>query len=108
MAVAANRRFEIAFGNGLTVNASLILVIDLGVAVAAGLRDVGFVGGARGIGVAQDVMRAVAALAVGRHQQPLFAQRKAVDRIDVVWVNAGQAVFARHAIVVVALSLIHI
>jgi hypothetical protein len=49
-------------------------------------------------------MRAVAALAVGSHQQPLFAERKAVDRIDVVGVNAGQAVFARHAIVAMALA----
>ena len=49
-------------------------------------------------------MRSVAALAVGRHQQPLFAQRKPVNRIDVVWIDAGQAVFARHAIVAVALA----
>ena len=47
-------------------------------------------------------MRSMAALAVSRHQQPLFAQRKAVDGVDVQRIDVGQAMFLRHCIVAVA------
>src|SRR5208337_4758845 len=50
MAVAADRRLEIAFGNGLTVDTGLVVVIDLGVAVAAGLWNIRFISRALRIG----------------------------------------------------------
>ena len=49
-------------------------------------------------------MRPMAALAVGRHQQSLFAQRKAMDRVDIHRIDVGQAVLLGHRIVAVAAS----
>ena len=72
------------------------------VAVAAGLGNIRLVSRALRILVAQDVMRSMAALAVSRHQQPLLAQRKAVDGVDVHRIDVGQAMLLRHRIVAVA------
>ena len=44
----------------------------------------------------------MAALAVRRHQQPLLAQRKSVDGVDVHRIDVGQAVLLRHRVVAVA------
>ena len=84
------------------MNALLVVGIDLGVAVAAGLGDVGLIRRAFWIGMAENVVRAVAALAVGRHQQPFLAERESVNGIDVVRVDTRQAVLARHAVIAVA------
>ena len=51
--------------------------------------------------MAQNVMRPVAALAIGCHQQPFIAERKPVDGIHIQRVDVGQAMlFGHHRIVV--------
>lgn len=104
MAIAADRCFRVPFGYALPVRAALELVVDLGMACAACLWNIRFEGRAVRIFVAQDAMRAVATLAIGSHQQTFFAQRKAVDRIHVVRVDAGQSLSGGHGAITVALS----
>ena len=91
-------------GDRLAVHALFVIGFDFGVAGAAGFGDVRLVGRALRIGVAENLVRAVAALAVGRHQQAFLAEREPVNRIDVVRVDAGQSMLARHAVVAVALA----
>ena len=96
--------FRLPAAIALTVSAGLVVVVDLGVAGAAGLGDVGLEGGAGWIFVAEDVVRSVAALAIGRDQQAFLAQREAVNRIHVVRIDAGQALLRGHGAVAVALA----
>ena len=102
VAVGADRRAGVAGGDGLAMHAFLILLVDADVAAAAGAGNIGPVGGALRIGVAEDFVRAVAAGAVGGDQQAFFAQREAVDGVDVERVDIGQVVFLRHRFVAVA------
>jgi len=104
VAVGTNGRLLVAFGNALAVSAGHVIVVYLGVALTACLRNVGLEGGALWIFVAEDSVRPVAALTVGRDQQTFFAQREAVNRIDVLGIDTLQAVLACHAVLVVALS----
>ena len=104
VAVSADRCLRIARRDGMTVGATLVIVIYLGVAGSAGLGDVRLIGWAGRILVAEDSVRSMAALAVGRDQQALLAESEAVDRIHVVCVNAGQALLCCHGAVTVALA----
>ena len=92
VAIGADRSVEVAAGDGFAVHALLVVGFDFGVAGAAGFGNVGFVGRALRVGVAEDVVRAVAALAVGCDQQAFLAEREAVNRIHVERVDVGQAV----------------
>ena len=69
---------------------------------SAGLRNIRLVRGALRIFVAQYVMRSMAALAICRHQQPLLAQRKSVDGVDIQRIDVRQPVLLRHCVVAVA------
>jgi len=86
------------------MRAGLEIVIDLGVAGAAGFGDVGLERWAGRILMAEDVVRSVAALAVRCNQQSLLAQREAMNRIHVVRENARQALFRCHRAITVTLS----
>ena len=77
--VGADRRLQVTFGDALAMGAALELIVDLGVACAAGLRDIRLECGAARILVAQDAVRSVTALAIGGDQQAFFAQRKPVN-----------------------------
>ncbi len=79
MAVGADRRFEVAGRNGMTMRTSLVVIINLGVAGPAGFGDVGLECRTGGILVTEDVVRSVATLAVGRNKQAFFAQGEAVN-----------------------------
>ena len=54
--------------------------------------------------VAEDVMGSVAALAVGRHQQALLAQRKAVNRVHELGIDTRKTMLLPHAVVAVTLA----
>ena len=97
VAVGADRRLQIAGRDGVTVSAALVVVVDLRVAGAAGFGNVCLEGRAGRILVAQDAVRSVAALAVGRNQQALLAERETVDRVHVVRIDAGQALLGAMA-----------
>ena len=83
VAVGANRRFKISGRNGLSMCPALVIHVDLRVACSACCGDVRLVSGTLRILVAEDVVRSVAALAIGRHQQPLLAQRKTMNGVQV-------------------------
>ena len=68
MAITADRCFRVPFGYALPVRAALKLIVDLCMTRAACLWDVRFEGRTVRILVAQDAVRAVATLAIGRHQ----------------------------------------
>jgi hypothetical protein len=102
MAVRAHRRLQIAGGDGFAMYAFFIVGVDFGMASPAGLGDIGLVGGALRVSVALDVMRSVAALAVGRHQESFVAQRKAMDRVHVHGIDVGQSVLLGQRRVAVA------
>src|SRR6516164_8166181 len=104
VAVRANRSLQIARGNGVAMRAALVVVVDLRVTRTAGDRDVGLEGRTRRVFVAQDVVRSVAALAVGCHEETLFAEREAVDRIHVVRIDARQSLLGGHCTVAMALA----
>ena len=104
VAVRADRGFEVAFGDAMAVRSTLVVVVDLCVTRAAGLRDVRFEGVAPGIFAAQDAVRSVATLAIGSDQQAFLAQCITVDRIHVVRIDAGQALLRGHCAVAVALA----
>ena len=110
VAVRAYRRLHIAAGHGLAVRPMRVVVVDLRVAAPARLRNVRLVRRALRICVAQDVVRSVAALAIGRHQQAFLAQRESVNRVHVQRIHARQPVLLRHALsaVAVAAGLRHI
>ena len=103
VAVSANRGFEIAFGNAVAVRTALVVVVDPGVAGTAGFRDVGLEGRAIGIFVAEDAVRSVAALAIGRDEQAFLAECEAVNRIHVVRIDARKALLCRHGAIAMAL-----
>ena len=102
VAVGADRRIHLAGRDRLAVDAFHVVRGDARMAVAAGLRNVGLEGGAGRILAAEDVVRAVAALAVGRDQQAFLGQRRSVNRIDVGRKDIGEAVLLRHAVFAVA------
>ena len=88
----------------MTVGAGLVVVVDLGVAGSAGLGDICLEGRAGRVLVAEDAVRSVATLAVGCDEKAFLAEREAVDRVHVVRIDAGQALFGRHGAVTVALA----
>lgn len=104
VAVGADGGFDFAGCDGLAVGSIFVVHVDLGVASAAGFRDVGLECRACGIGMAQDSMRSVTTLAVRGDEQALFAEREPVNRIHVVREHAGQAVLSSLAAVAVAFS----
>ena len=63
----------------MTVRARLVVVVNLRMAGAAGLGNVCLVGRACRVLVAEDSVRSVTALAVGRDEQALLAEREAVN-----------------------------
>src|SRR5579863_527600 len=89
MAVRADRRLELACGDRLAVRTLFVVRIDLGMAGPAGLGDVGLEGWALRIGVTANPVRTVAALAVRRDKQAFFAERKAMNGVDVMRIDAG-------------------
>ena len=95
VAVRADRSFAITGSDRLAVNAALIIRFDHGVAFPACLRDAGLGRRAVRVLMAENVVRPMAALAIGRHQQALFAQRGAVNRVHVHGIHIGQAVLFR-------------
>ena len=102
VAVGADRRAGVAGGDGFTVHAFLILLIDADVATAAGSGNIGAVRRAMRVGVAEDFVRAVAAGAVGGDQKAFFAEGEAVNRVNVEVVDVGEVEFLRHGGVAVA------
>ena len=86
------------------MRAGLEIVIDLGVAGAAGFWNIRLERWAGRVFMAEDVVRSVAALAVRGNQQSFLAQREAVNRIHVVREDAGQALFRCHRAITVTLS----
>ncbi len=104
VAIGANRSLLVAFDHALAMRSAHVLIVDLGVALAAGLRYVRLERRAFQILAAKDVVRSVAALAVGRHQQAPLAQRESVNRVDELGIHAGQAVLVGHSIVAVTLA----
>jgi len=104
VAVGADGSLEIALCDAVTVGAGLVFVVDLGVAGAAGFWDICLVGRAVWILTTEDAVGTVTALAVGRNQQALFAQGKAVDRVHVVRIDAGEALLRRHRPIAMTLA----
>ncbi len=101
VALASDLSFQIAFGNALSMNPGLVSRIHLCMAAPTGFGDVCLVGGAQRIVAAEDMVRSVAALAIGRDQQSFLAERKAVDRVYIQRINAGQPMLLRHALLAV-------
>jgi len=54
--------------------------------------------------VAQNVMRAMAALAIGRHQQAFVTQRETVNRVHIQRIHTRQPMLLRHAFGAVAVA----
>lgn len=104
VAIGANRRGHFAGGDRFAVNAGFVVVGNLGVATSACFWNIGLERGARRINMAQNLVRPVAALAVGSNQQTLFAQREAMDGVNVIWIDAGKSVFTGHTVVAVTLA----
>ena len=99
VAVGADRRTHLAGRDRLAVHPVVVIGRDSRVAVAAGIGNVGLERGALRILAAENVVRAVAALAVGRNQQPFLGQRRSVDGIEIRRKDGGQPVLLGHAIV---------
>src|SRR5665213_246736 len=104
VAISADRRFQIALGYSLAMRSAHVVVVDFGVALPAGIRNVRLKRRALWIFVAENVVRAMTALAIRRHQQAFFAQSKTVNRIDVLGIDARQSMLLRHSLIAVALS----
>ena len=104
VAIGANRGLQISAGNCVAVCATLVVVVYLGVAGAAGFRDIGLERGAGWIVVAQDAVGSVAALAIGCDQQAFLVECEAMNRIHVVRIDAGQTLLRSHGPIAVALA----
>lgn len=97
MAIGADRGLQVSRHDGMTMGAIFVVCVDPGVATSTGLGDVHLIGWAGWIGVAENVVRAVAALAIRGHQQSFFAEREAMDGVDVIGIDAGESVLLRHS-----------
>ncbi len=102
VAVGADRRTHLAGRDRPAVHPVVVIGRDSRMAVAAGIGNVGLEGGALRIFTAENVVRAVATLAVGGHQQPFLGQRRSVDGIEIRRKDGGKPVLLSHAIVSVA------
>lgn len=103
VAVRAYRSLHLAGRNRLAMRALRVIYVDLGVARSAGIRDVRFECGTLRILMAQDMMRSVTTLTVGRNQQTLLAERIAMDGVYVFRIDAWQSVLLPHPVIAVAL-----
>ena len=92
MAIGANRRRRITRPQLLAMNACHVIPLRSCMAGAAGCRDVGAIGAAGGILLAQNLVRSVTTRATGRHQQPVLGQRESMDGIHVLRIHLGEPV----------------
>ena len=76
VAVGAHRRLQVTFGDALAMGAALELIVDLGVACAAGFGNVRLKGGAVGIFVALNAVGSMAALQFAATSRPSLLNAK--------------------------------
>ncbi len=93
MAIGADGRAHIPFGQQLPVNALVVGLLDAQMTLAAGLGDIGMADGGITIHVSFDVMHAVAVVAGGCHDQTHFDQCLPVDAVDIFLGRVGMLDF---------------
>jgi len=91
VAIRTDRSLHVASGDGLAVHSALVFRVNAGVAASACFWNIGLEGGAERVFMAKDVVRLMAALAIGRHQQTLFADRVTVNRVHVERIDVRHA-----------------
>ncbi len=104
VAISADGSVGVALGKGFAVDAQCVLGVDSGVAASAGFGNVDLVGRTQRVFAAEDVVRAVAALAVGGDEQAFLIERVAVDGVDVLGKNLGESMLLSHAVVAVTFT----
>lgn len=104
VAIGADGGVRVALGERQAMDTLGVLSVDARVAASASLGDVDLVCRTDGVFAAQDVVRTVAALAVGGDEQSFFVERVTVNRVDVLGKYLGEAMLLGHAVVTVALS----
>ena len=102
VAVRAHRGLQIPRCDRMPVRPTPIIRIDLCVARSTGVRDIRLECRALRVIAAQNVMRSVAIWQLAATSRSFLAQGKPVDRVHVVWIDAGEAMFLGHAIIAVA------
>lgn len=103
VAIGADGAFGVALNEELAMYAVIVDFLDLDVALAAGLADVGVVDGGAFVVAGDDIVDSVAVVAGGGDDEAHFQEAASVDAIEVLFGGVGgfDAVFVREVMVAV-------